>query len=124
MHDEEHKIRGLLEAWWRATEAGDVDGVLALMADDVVFLTPGGEPFGKAEFENGMRSRSFQVEGGSDIEELQVAGTWAWMRTHINVTMTPPDGPPLHRAGYTLTILRKEPDGRWVVARDANLLSA
>ena len=46
------------------------------------------------------------------------------MRTHINVTMTPPDGPPLHRAGYTLTILRKEPDGRWVVAHDANLLSA
>ena len=124
MHDEERKIRGLLDAWWRATEAGDVDGVLALMADDVVFLTPGGEPFGKAEFENGMRGRSFQVEGGSDIEELQVAGTWAWMRTHINVTMTPPDGQPLHRAGYTRTIRRTAPAGRWVVARDANLLSA
>ena len=47
MHDEERKIRGLLDAWWRATETGDVDAVLALMADDVVFLTSGGEPFGK-----------------------------------------------------------------------------
>ncbi len=28
------------------------------------------------------------------------------------------------RSGYTLTILRKEPDGRWVIFRDANLLAA
>jgi len=27
------------------------------------------------------------------------------------------------RAGYTLTILRKQPDGRWLLARDANLLT-
>ena len=25
-------------------------------------------------------------------------------------------------SGYTLTILRKRPDGAWVIARDANLL--
>jgi uncharacterized protein (TIGR02246 family) len=43
MHDDERTIRGLLDAWWRATKAGDADGVLDLMADDVVFLTPGGE---------------------------------------------------------------------------------
>ena len=27
------------------------------------------------------------------------------------------------RSGYTLTILRKEPDGRWLLVRDANLLA-
>jgi ketosteroid isomerase-like protein len=43
------------------------------------------------------------------------------MRTRINVTMTPPTGEPNQR-WRTLTILRKEPDGRWVLARDANLL--
>jgi ketosteroid isomerase-like protein len=37
--------------------------------------------------------------------------------------MTPPGGKPVRRAGYTLTILRKEPDGRWRLARDANLLA-
>jgi ketosteroid isomerase-like protein len=25
-------------------------------------------------------------------------------------------------SGYTLAILRKKPDGRWVLARDANLV--
>jgi len=29
-----------------------------------------------------------------------------------------------HRSGYTLTILRKERDRRWRLARDANLLTA
>ena len=33
--------------------------------------------------------------------------------------MTPPGGEPPRRAGYTLTILRKEADGRWRLARDA-----
>jgi ketosteroid isomerase-like protein len=30
--------------------------------------------------------------------------------------------PPVRHAGNTLTILRKEIDGRWLLARDANLL--
>lgn len=36
-----------------------------------------------------------------------------------------PDSPtPIHRSGYTFTILRKEADGRGRIARDANLLTA
>jgi len=37
--------------------------------------------------------------------------------------MTPPGGEAVRRAGYTLTLLRKEADGRWRLARDANLLT-
>ena len=36
--------------------------------------------------------------------------------------MTPPGGEQMRRAGYTLSILRKQPDGKWVLARDANLV--
>jgi ketosteroid isomerase-like protein len=32
-----------------------------------------------------------------------------------------PGGQPITRAGYTLTIVRKQ-DGRWRFARDANML--
>ena len=45
------------------------------------------------------------------------------MRNHLKVTITPPNGKSMVRAGYTLTILRKKPDGTWVIARDANLLT-
>ena len=29
----------------------------------------------------------------------------------------------VHRTGYTLTILRKTPAGKWLLARDANLMT-
>ena len=31
-------------------------------------------------------------------------------------------GKPVRRSGYTLTILRKQATGNWLVVRDANLL--
>ena len=36
--------------------------------------------------------------------------------------VTPPDGAGIERAGHTLTVLKKVA-GRWVIARDANLLA-
>jgi len=63
------------------------------------------------------------MEGANDIREIKVLGDWAYIRNHIAITMTPPGGTPVKRAGWTLTLLRKEPDGRWVLARDANLLT-
>jgi ketosteroid isomerase-like protein len=39
--------------------------------------------------------------------------------------MTPlQGGSPTRRSGYTLTIFRKQADGAWVLARDANMLTA
>jgi uncharacterized protein (TIGR02246 family) len=124
MSEDERAIRELVAAWMKASQAGDVATVLGLMADDVVFMVPGREPFGKEAFaaaSQGMKGMA--IEGTSDIRELKVMGGWAYLRNHIRMTMTPAGGKPLSRTGYTLTILRKEPDGRWVLARDANLLT-
>jgi len=56
---------------------------------------------------------------GSDV----VLGDWAYLRSRLTVTVIAEAGEPLlRRSGYTLSILRKEPDGRWLLARDANLL--
>ena len=41
MQDDEQQIRELVATWMAATKAGDVDTVLGLMTDDVVFLMPG-----------------------------------------------------------------------------------
>ena len=50
-------------------------------------------------------------------------GDWAYLRNFIEITITPAGGTPVRRSGFTLTILRKEPDGRWLLARDANLVT-
>ena len=124
MTEDERAIRQVVDTWFEATRSGDLQTVLGLMTDDVVFMTPGQEPFGKDVFaarSQGMKRR--RIEGASDIRELRVLGDWAYLRNHIELTVTPPDGPAMRRSGYTLTILRKDPDGRWRLARDANMLT-
>ena len=124
MTDDERAIRDLLDTWFVATRAGDTETVLTLMTDDVVFMATGREPFGREAFEQASHDMSgARIDGTSDVKELTVIGDWAYVRAHIRVTMTPPDGAPVARSGYALTILRKEADGRWRLARDANMLT-
>jgi uncharacterized protein (TIGR02246 family) len=124
MNADEQAIRELTATWMQATKNGDVETVLSLMTDDVVFMVPGREPFGKEAFAAAAQGmKGARMEGSSDIRELNVLGDWAYLRNHIAITITPPVGEPVRRAGYTLTILRKGPDGRWRLARDANLLT-
>ena len=123
MKQDEQAIRDLVESWLNASEEGDLPTVLSLMADDVVFMVPGQKPFGKEAFAASARNmKNVRFESKSDIQELTVMGDWAWMRNHLEVTTTSPNGEQTHRSGYTLTIPRKNLSGNWVIARDANLL--
>ncbi|AYG69478.1 MULTISPECIES: SgcJ/EcaC family oxidoreductase [unclassified Rhizobium] len=125
MTEDEKAIRKVVETWTAASKAGDMATVLGLMTDDVVFMVPGREPFGKQAFATASKGRDgVKMEGTSEIVELRVLGDWAFIRNHIDITMTPPGGDAIHQSGYTLTLLRKEADGEWRLARDANLLTA
>ncbi len=124
MTDDERAIRDVIGNWFDATKAGDLPAVLNLMAEDVLFMVPGREPFGKEAFAAASRgSQGFSFDGSSEVREIEVFGNRAWVRTRIEMTMTPPGGEPVRRSGYTLSIFRKTPNGRWVIARDANLLT-
>ena len=125
MTEDERAIRQVVETWMEASQAGDGDTVLSLMAEDVVFMTPGREPFGREVFEAAAAAPPprGQIQGTNEIVELQVLGDWAFTRNRIDLTMTPPRGEPVRRGGYTLTLFHKGADGRWRLARDANLLA-
>jgi uncharacterized protein (TIGR02246 family) len=127
MQSDESEIRQLVATWMAATKAGDMETVLSLMADDVVFLIAGQPPMvGKSAFAAASRAQSDQAapqfDGTSEIQEIKVLGDWAFMWTKLTVVVTPPGGAqPMIRAGHTLSILKKQ-NGRWVLARDANML--
>lgn len=124
MTEDERAIRTLIDTWMAASKKGDLPTVLSLMADDVVFMVPGKPPFGKREFAaTSERMKDVRVEGTAEIVELKVLGDWAWGRTHLDIAIHQPDGKTMHRSGFTLTIYRKKPDGAWMLARDANLLT-
>jgi uncharacterized protein (TIGR02246 family) len=120
---DERAIRKLIDDWMQATAQGDAGRVLSLMSDDVVFMTAGREPFGKKEFAAQSEGlKDVKLQGVAQPVEIKVLGDWAYLRNHIDLTMTPKSGQPIKRAGYTLTILNRQPDGRWVITRDANLM--
>ncbi|HSR91472.1 MAG TPA: SgcJ/EcaC family oxidoreductase [Gemmatimonadales bacterium] len=128
MDGDQHAIREVLALWHRATAAGDVDTVLKLMAEDVVFLVAGHPPMrGRAAFEQGLRTllAQHQIESTGEIQEVEVSGNLAYAWSMLTVRIVPlAGGNATIRTGNALSILRKQADGSWVVVRDANLLSA
>src|SRR5689334_13025006 len=103
MTDDERAIRELVATWMAASQSGDVATVLGLMADDVVFMVPGREPFGKEAFAAASQSmEGVRFEGSYDIREIKLLGDWAYLRNYISISITPPGGDAVRRAGYTL----------------------
>jgi len=127
MDVDEQAIRALVTAWMEATARGNIDEVLELMDDDVVFLGPGRPPMrGKAEFAAATRAAEGKnrIDGSADVQEVRVFGDWAYCWAQLTVAMQPMDGgAAVRRGGPAMSILRKTPAGRWVIFRDANMLS-
>jgi uncharacterized protein (TIGR02246 family) len=109
MQSDEEEIRRLVTTWMAATKAGDVETILSLMSEDAVFLIPGRPVRRKTDFAAQARAQAGKeaptFEGTSEIRGIQVLGDWAFMWTKLTVVVAPPG------------------QGRWVLARDANLLA-
>ena len=127
MQNDEQAIRDLVARWSDASMAGEVETVLELIAEDAVFHVAGREPYGKEAFAHSFRQGLEQVrlDIRSEIAELEVVGDIAYARNHLRVLITPRGGGvPMERTGYAMTIFRKLPEGKWVLSRDANLMTA
>ncbi len=127
MTADEQALRELVALWHRATAAGDVDTVRRLMAEDVVFLVAGHPPMrGRGGFEQGLRGLLAQhrIESTSEIQEIEVSGSLAYCWNQLTVRVMPHSGGSgMLRTGSALSVFRKQPDGTWLLVRDANLLA-
>ncbi len=124
IQNDEQSIRDLVDRWLRASEKSDLATVLSLMTDDVIFIVPGKEPFGKETFAaNSGAMNDVEMTAIADIKEIKVQGDWAWMHNFLKITVTPTGGQPQELSGHVLSILRKNDEGKWQLARDANFVS-
>ena len=126
MGSDERAIREVHSAWIDAVNAGDLVRLLTLMADDVVFLNPGRAPFGRDGFSAVFPSAHQQarIRCSSELEEVVVVGEVAYTRSRDSLSVTPIAGGKAEQlAGHRITVYRKQPDGRWLLARDAHTLS-
>src|SRR5262249_33393770 len=105
--------------------AGDLARLLTLMTDDVVFLSPGRAPVGREGFTAVFSTAHQQarIRCVSELEEVVVVGEVAYTRSDDSLSVTPMDGEEQRLAGHRITVYRKQPNGRWILARDANVLS-
>jgi uncharacterized protein (TIGR02246 family) len=126
MGSDERSIREVHTTWIEAANAGDLVRLLTLMTDDVVFLNPGRPPFGRDGFPVGFSAAhaQFRIRCISELEEVEIVGDVAYTLCRDSVTVTPhAGGAATELAGHRITIYRKQHDGRWLLARDANTLS-
>ena len=126
MSTDEQAIRNVVAQWHRATAAGDLDAVLRLMAEDAVFLVAGMPPMkDRSSFETGLRGvlASHGIDCSGEIQEVVVGGDLAYCWTLLTVRIAPRSGGDASvRTGSALSIFRKQPNGSWLLVRDANLL--
>jgi uncharacterized protein (TIGR02246 family) len=127
MDKDELEIRELVSTWIRATREGDVETVLSLTTEDVVFLAPDHAPMqGRAAFGEALRAvlGTHAIDSTSEIDEVAVFGDVAYCRSRLAVTVTTSHSQtPTQSRGHTLTIFRRGDDGKWRLARDANMLA-
>jgi uncharacterized protein (TIGR02246 family) len=126
METDEEQIRQLMEDWRRSTLEGDLDAALALMTHDAVFLTCGNAPMTKNDFANafGQFAGKIRIDSTQEIKDLHASGDVGYAWSYISVVMTFLEtGSKTERKGHVLTVFRKSPSGRWVLARDANLMT-
>lgn len=70
---DDNEIRELVHSWMAATKAGDSATVLGLMTDEVVFLLPGQEPFGKPAFAEALDAQAAASAGFDGAGKWKIA---------------------------------------------------
>jgi uncharacterized protein (TIGR02246 family) len=125
--DVEQEIRQVMDEWRRLTAQGDLDGLLALTTYDVVFLTPGNPPIRRKEFAEGFRqvSAKARIESTQDVRDIRVSGDIAYAWSELSVVLTPNDdaGKKWENSGHVLSVFHRSATGKWLLARDANLMT-
>ena len=107
----------------RVINSNKVDSFATMVTDDVVFLAAGEKPLvGKAAVRAWVDGyyKAFRTSWDKPVEELVVAGDYAYERYRWTSTDTPiAGGTPIVDTGWGLLVYRREADGVWRVARDA-----
>jgi uncharacterized protein (TIGR02246 family) len=114
-----HTVR---EAHVASLNAGDADTWVSLFSDDGVQMPPNA-PANVGRDLIGPWSRAFlgvfRSAFALSVEEVRMAGDWAFERGTYRITLTPKaGGEAIQDRGKYITIYQRQPGGAWRIARD------
>ena len=111
------------EAYVTAINSNNLDTLLGVLTEDVVFLAPQ-EPamVGKTAVRPWLEGyvKAFKTHWDKPVQEFIVNGEWAFERYSYKSSDTPAGGGAVvEDTGWGLVIYHRDADGKWRVARDA-----
>jgi len=105
-----------------ALNNGDVNAWVAAFTNDGVQMPPNAPAnLGRESIRAWSQAflAPFRVEFTLAVDEVQVAGDWAFERGTYTIILTPKaSSEPLQDIGKYLTIYQRQPGGAWGMARD------
>lgn len=111
------------EAYVTAINSNNLETLLGMLTDDVVYLAPNAPALvGKAAVRPWADDyfKAYQTHWEKTSLEFVVVGDWAIERYAYKSTDTPKaGGTPVHDTGKGINIYHHDADGKWRIARDA-----
>ena len=112
-------VRAGSRAWLDAVQRGDWHAVAALYTNDAVVMPPGApEVIGREAIEAFFRSFPQVVACTTEDLDVETRGDLAFVRGRYTMTMRI-EGSDVTDAGKYLEVRKRQPDGRWLLFRDA-----
>ena len=124
--DDDLAIRTLFERWYRAMEDGNVADLLSLVTPDVILHAPGSPPI--SDIAALGRALTAFLERHSEavdyeVMEVEVSGQLAFARVSESARIqSKSSSQSISINGMHLAVLRRQPDGGWLLARDFSTL--
>lgn len=110
------------EAHIAALNHGNVSAWVAAFTDDGVQMPPNAPAnLGRESIRTWSQAflAPFRAAFALVVDEVQVAGDWAFERGTYTITLTPKAGSePMQDIGKYITIYERQPSGAWGMARD------
>ena len=105
-----------------AFNEGNTQAISELVDDNGIWLPPGRPSIvGKDKIVADYASYFVKVRSRFELKpsDIQVCGGWAFMCGDFNRVDTPKAGGTVQKvSGHYLFVLKKQPDGKWKIARD------
>jgi uncharacterized protein (TIGR02246 family) len=110
----------LMRTFSACVNAGDLDGLVALYEPDAVFEPqPGIVVQGHAAIRDALEQLlSLGPTITADTVQVLVGGDVALVVNEWALTGTAPDGTTVRQGGRSADVVRRQPDGRWLVVVD------
>jgi uncharacterized protein (TIGR02246 family) len=109
------------EAHVAALNQGDADAWAAVFSEDAVQMPPNAPAnVGSAAIRSWGQAflNQFGTQFSLSVEEVRLAGDWAFERGTYTIVLSPRGGGTLKDVGKYITIYQRQPDGSWKTARD------